>query len=102
MSFNPKQVRPGLRQLGDSISRLEGWWFDLTHHVSTAGAVQLEGLRLAGEVKQGFMYLPTRPVSVRLALQDLPIQEHQNYTLWIWDPGRAGCFFWPLNIPFRE
>ena len=52
---------------------IEGWWFDHTRHVSTSGAVPLEGLSLIGDHKQALMYLPARSAAVRMVLRKLPI-----------------------------
>jgi len=102
MSLDSIEISPGLRYLRDSISRLEGWWFDLTRHVSTAGLAQLDGLSLAGDAKSGFMYLPARPAPVRLALRDLPIREYENYTFVDLGSGKGRMLFLAAEYPFRR
>ena len=102
MSFDSIKTRPGLRHLRDSISRLEGWWFDLTRRVSTAGVALLDGLSLAGDAKRGFMYMPARPTPVRLAVRDLPIREYENYTFVDLGSGKGRMLFLAAEYPFRR
>ncbi len=89
-------------RLRNAISRLEGWWFDRTRHVSTNGAVTLDGLSLAGDHKQGLMYLPSRSATVRLALRNLPIIEHHNYTFVDLGSGKGRMLFLAAEYPFRK
>jgi SAM-dependent methyltransferase len=89
-------------QLRNYVARVEGWWFDRTRHVSTCGAVPLDGLRLAGENKQGFMYLPARSAAVRLALNNLPINDHQKYTFVDLGSGKGRMLFLAAEYPFRQ
>jgi len=89
-------------RLRNAISRLEGWWFDRTRHVSTSGAVTLKGLSLVGDCKQGEMYLPSRSATVRLALRSLPITEHQNYTFVDLGSGKGRMLFLAAEYPFRK
>ena len=89
-------------RLRNSISRLEGWWFDRTRHVSTSGAVTLKALSLAGDHKQGLMYLPARAATVRLALRNLPITQHQNYTFVDLGSGKGRMLFLAAEYPFRK
>jgi len=91
-----------MRQLRSYIARLEGWWFDRTRHVSTCGAVQLEGLTLAGDGKRGFMYLPARSAAVRRVLRNLPITEYQNYTFVDLGSGKGRMLFLAAEYPFRK
>jgi SAM-dependent methyltransferase len=91
-----------MRPLRDAIGRVEGWWFDRTRHVSTCGAVALDGLSLVGDNKQGLMYLPARAANVRLALRNLPITEHQNYTFIDLGSGKGRMLFLAAEYPFRR
>jgi hypothetical protein len=84
------------------LANLEGWWFDLTRHVSTAGTVPMDGLTLAGSAKRGFMYLPVRALPVRLALRDLPIKEPRNYTFVDLGSGKGRMLFLAAEYPFRR
>jgi SAM-dependent methyltransferase len=89
-------------ELRNYIARVEGWWFDRTRHVSTCGAVPLDGLSLAGENKQGFMYLPARSAAVRLALSNLPIDDHRKYTFVDLGSGKGRILFLASEYPFRR
>jgi len=84
------------------IAHLEGLWFDRTRHVSTCGAVSLEGLSLVGDTKSGFMYLPVRSAAVRHAMSNLPLTEHQNYTFVDLGSGKGRMLFLAAEYPFRK
>ncbi len=90
------------RLLRSWVMRAEGWWFDRTRNVQTAGGAALHNLTLAGSAKSGFEYLPTRPAVARQALKRLPIQHHSEYTFVDLGSGKGRVLFLAEEYPFRK
>ncbi len=93
---------PGLQQMRSWVSRAEAWWFDVTRHVRTSGGASLAGLTLVGRTNDCFPYLPSRAATARLALDQLPIRDHREYTFIDFGSGKGKVLFLAAQYPFRR
>jgi SAM-dependent methyltransferase len=71
-------IRLARRIVGGAV-RLESWYFDKKHNVET-NAGEGEEQAHSADLRAGFWYLPTRPGTVRLLLNELPVANYSNYT----------------------
>lgn len=92
----------GLRGAKNLIGRLEAWWFDKSRHVETATPVSITGLTLAGESPAGFEYVASRAATARMALEQLPIRDHRNFTFIDIGSGKGKVLFVAAEYPFRK
>ena len=93
---------PGSHQLRKWVTRAQGWWFDTTRRVDTAGFVSLDALTLVGKHKQGHDYLPARPPVVRPILRNLPIRNYSEYTFVDLGSGKGRVLFLAAEYGFRK
>jgi SAM-dependent methyltransferase len=85
-----------------AIAAAEGWWFDTTRRVRTAGYVPQEGLTLIGPSAGSKWYIPGRAATQRRALKSLPILNHSGYTFIDIGSGRGRALFVAAEYPFRR
>ena len=72
---------PGSRILRHWATNAEGWWFDTTRGVRTAGLLVPKQPVLSPRYRQtDFWYNATRPHTARSILANLPIHNHHEYT----------------------
>ena len=93
---------PGVYQLRKWATRAEGWWFDRTRGVDTAGFVPLHKLTLVGSNKKGHEYLAARPSVVRPILRSLPIRDHSQYTFVDLGSGKGRVLFLAAEYGFKK
>jgi SAM-dependent methyltransferase len=91
-----------LYRLKTLITAAEGWWFDTTRRVRTAGYVPQGGLTLVGPSAGCNEYLPGRAATQRRALKSLPILNHSGYTFIDIGSGRGRALFVAAEYPFRR
>jgi SAM-dependent methyltransferase len=80
----------------------DGWWFDFTRGVKTAGSLGLEGLDLAGNVRDGFMYHPTGVRAGRRAIRAVPVEDLAPFTFVDFGSGKGRVLFLAEEFPFRK
>ena len=90
------------RRLRSWVVRADGWWFDKTRNVETAGGETVARLTLAGSAKSGFDYLPIRPALARQALRRLPVRDHSAYTFVDLGSGKGRMLFLAAEYPFHK
>ena len=84
------------------VAALEEWWFDRTRHVQTVGnAGRPNASAIAGELRDGAMYVPVRGANVRAALRALPIRDYGAYTFLDVGSGKGRMLFLAAEYPFR-
>jgi SAM-dependent methyltransferase len=90
-----------LRRLLRWVVYADGWWFDLTRGVETAGSQGLEKLDLAGSTQEGFMYHPSGVRAARRAIGAVPVQDHSRFTFIDFGSGKGRVLFLAAELPFR-
>jgi SAM-dependent methyltransferase len=82
---------------------LEDWWFDMTRSVQTCGNVKTFGdSKIVGEIRDSLTYIPVRPANARVALRELPINDHSRYTFIDMGSGKGRMLFWAAELSFRK
>lgn len=89
-----------MRSIKRSISAAEGWWFDVSRGVKTAGNVPLS--RLSPSSQTSYDYIVARTSNVRRALRDLPIQDHSAFTFIDLGSGKGPILFIAAEFPYRR
>jgi hypothetical protein len=92
----------GVRRAKNLVSRLEAWWFDKSRHVETAAPVDITGLTVAGGTDSCFEYVASRAATARLAIGELPIRDHRDYTFVDIGSGKGKILFVAAEYPFRR
>ncbi|HEY4360626.1 MAG TPA: class I SAM-dependent methyltransferase [Bryobacteraceae bacterium] len=80
----------------------DGWWFDFTRGVKTAGSLGLETLELAGTTQEGFMYHPSGVRAARGAIRAVPVQDYSQFTFVDFGSGKGRVLFLAAEFPFRK
>ncbi len=92
-----------LKDLRGRIRQLEDWWFDTTRRVKTAGdARRSRDAKLAGELRDSYVYLPVRVANARAALRDLPVKDLSQYTFIDVGSGKGRMLFVAAEYPFQR
>lgn len=91
-----------LNAILESLTSLQGKWFDFTRGVQTSGYAKVASLTLAGSGRCGFNYLPTRPARAREVLRSLPLSDYSQYSFLDLGSGKGRMLFLAAEFPFRR
>jgi SAM-dependent methyltransferase len=84
------------------VRAAEDYWFDATRSVRTSKITELESLHLAGERRDGFMYMPARVKNARAALRALPVTDYRSYRFIDVGSGAGRVLFLAAEYPFKQ
>lgn len=93
---------PGINGFTTLLFRIEAAWFDITRRVETSRRVDLDGLTLSGQRKDGFPHLPVRPSTARNILKRLPIEDPEQYVFLDLGSGLGRMLLIAAEHPFRQ
>lgn len=91
-------------QISAHLRWIEDWWFDITRSVQTSGNAppRFDMSKIVGEIRDSLTCIPIRPVNARVALRDLPIKDHSQYTFIDMGSGKGRMLFLAAEHSFRK